>query len=211
MTAPRRHVYFGSPDRAFETAMDSNGASQVKNREQSRHRSGPCVKFVEISLKKSEGLQSGMGGDIKSRTGLVIDAYFSATKLEWLLDNVRGARARAERGQLAFGTADTWLAWKLTDGALHVTDPSNASRTMLYDIHAGRWDEDCSRCSGFRPGSCRRWNRPPRSTARPQNGCSGPKSRSPASRATSRPHYSDKPATAPAWPRTRTARGASCF
>jgi glycerol kinase len=96
------------------------------------------VKFIEISLKKSEGLQSGMGGDIKSRTGLVIDAYFSATKLEWLLDNVRGARARAARGQLAFGTVDTWLAWKLTDGALHVTDPSNASRTMLYDIHAGR-------------------------------------------------------------------------
>jgi glycerol kinase len=86
--------------------------------------------------------QSGLAPDIQAKTGLVIDAYFSATKLEWLLDNVRGARARAERGELAFGTVDTWLAWKLSEGALHVTDPSNASRTLLYDIHARRWDEE---------------------------------------------------------------------
>jgi glycerol kinase len=79
---------------------------------------------------------------IRDRTGLVIDAYFSASKLAWILDNVPGAREKAEAGHLLFGTVDTWLIWKLTDGGLHVTDPSNASRTMLYDIHAGRWDDE---------------------------------------------------------------------
>jgi glycerol kinase len=78
--------------------------------------------------------------DIEARTGLVLDAYFSATKLKWLLDHVPGARARAERGELAFGTVDTWLIWKLTSGRLHVTDPSNASRTLLYNLHLGQWD-----------------------------------------------------------------------
>jgi len=79
---------------------------------------------------------------IRDRTGLVVDAYFSASKLAWILDNVPGARAKAEAGRLAFGTVDTWLVWKLTDGRLHVTDPGNASRTMLFDIHTLRWDED---------------------------------------------------------------------
>src|SRR5262249_28851470 len=74
------------------------------------------------------------------KTGLVLDAYFSATKLAWLLDNVPGAHARAAAGKLAFGTVDTWLIWKLTGGAAHVTDVSNASRTLLYDIHSGTWD-----------------------------------------------------------------------
>ncbi|MBI5911492.1 MAG: glycerol kinase GlpK [Betaproteobacteria bacterium] len=78
---------------------------------------------------------------VRSKTGLVLDPYFSATKLAWLLDGIPGLRPRAERGELAFGTVDTWLAWKLSGGALHVTDVSNASRTMLYDIHAGAWDE----------------------------------------------------------------------
>jgi glycerol kinase len=76
-----------------------------------------------------------------ARTGLVLDAYFSGTKLRWMLKNVPGAREKAERGQLAFGTIDTWLIWKLSGGA-HVTDPSNASRTLLYDIHANEWDEE---------------------------------------------------------------------
>jgi len=84
----------------------------------------------------------GMEDLFRERTGLVIDAYFSGTKLAWILDNVEGARARAEQGELAFGTVDTWLLWKLTGGALHVTDPSNASRTLLYDIHAGGWDDE---------------------------------------------------------------------
>ena len=79
---------------------------------------------------------------IRSKTGLVIDAYFSASKLRWLLDNVPGARARAVRGELAFGTIDTWLLWNLTAGRLHVTDPSNASRTMLFNISTGNWDEE---------------------------------------------------------------------
>jgi glycerol kinase len=79
---------------------------------------------------------------IQERTGLLIDAYFSATKIAWLLQNVPGARERAEAGQLAFGTIDTWLVWKLTGGKVHVTDVTNASRTMLYNIHTGEWDDE---------------------------------------------------------------------
>jgi glycerol kinase len=78
---------------------------------------------------------------ITARTGLVLDAYFSGTKLRWILENVPGAREKAERGRLAFGTIDSWLVWKLSGGA-HCTDPSNASRTLLYDIHASAWDDE---------------------------------------------------------------------
>jgi len=81
----------------------------------------------------------------RERTGLVLDAYFSGTKLAWILDNVDGARARAEAGDLAFGTVDSWLIWKLTDGRLHITDASNASRTLLFNIHTLRWDDDLLR------------------------------------------------------------------
>jgi glycerol kinase len=76
------------------------------------------------------------------KTGLVLDAYFSGTKLKWLLDNVSGARTRAARGELAFGTIDSWLVWQLTGGRVHCTDPSNASRTLLFDIHTGAWDDE---------------------------------------------------------------------
>ncbi len=79
---------------------------------------------------------------VRERTGLVLDPYFSGTKLAWLLEHVEGARARAERGELAFGTIDSWLLWRLSGGAVHVTDASNASRTLLYDLRAGRWDEE---------------------------------------------------------------------
>jgi glycerol kinase len=79
---------------------------------------------------------------IRRKTGLVLDAYFSATKVQWILQNVKGARARAQRGELAFGTVDSWLVWNLTGGAVHVTDVSNASRTMLYDIRKGSWDDE---------------------------------------------------------------------
>jgi len=79
---------------------------------------------------------------IRRKTGLVIDAYFSGTKLKWLLDNVPGARDRALRGELAFGTVDAWLVWNLTRGERHVTDASNASRTLLFDIHRGQWDDE---------------------------------------------------------------------
>jgi glycerol kinase len=84
----------------------------------------------------------GLAPLIKRKTGLVIDAYFSATKLEWLLRNVPGARAKAKAGQLAFGTIDSWLVWNLTGGRLHMTDATNASRTMLYNIRSGSWDDE---------------------------------------------------------------------
>jgi glycerol kinase len=83
----------------------------------------------------------GALGMIQKRTGLLLDAYFSATKVAWILENVPGARKKAERGKLAFGTVDTWLVWKLTGGGKHVTDASNASRTLLFNIHKGAWDD----------------------------------------------------------------------
>jgi len=85
---------------------------------------------------------SGLEARVTGKTGLVLDAYFSGTKLAWILDNVPGARARAEAGELAFGTIDSWLVWKLSAGAAHVTDVSNASRTLLYNIHTGGWDQE---------------------------------------------------------------------
>jgi glycerol kinase len=82
---------------------------------------------------------------VRERTGLVIDPYFSGTKIAWLLDQIPGARARAERGELAFGTVDTWLVWHLTGNRTHVTDPSNASRTLLFNIHTNDWDDELLR------------------------------------------------------------------
>ena len=84
----------------------------------------------------------GLVDTFRQKTGLVIDAYFSGTKLKWLLDNVEGARERAERGELLFGTVETWLIWKLTQGQVHVTDYSNASRTLMFNINTLEWDED---------------------------------------------------------------------
>ncbi len=84
----------------------------------------------------------GMTDTIREKTGLVIDAYFSGTKLRWLLDNVPGVREQAARGELAFGTVDSWLMWQLTGGKVHVTDVSNASRTMLFNVHRNEWDAD---------------------------------------------------------------------
>lgn len=97
-----------------------------------------CRRTAEIcdSLKAK-----GLEGYIKENTGLVVDAYFSGTKIKWILDNVEGAREKAERGELLFGTVDTWLVWKLTNGKVHVTDYTNASRTMLYNIKDLRWDD----------------------------------------------------------------------
>jgi glycerol kinase len=92
--------------------------------------------------KCAELKASGAEELVRRKTGLVLDPYFSGTKLAWLLDSLPGARARAERGELAFGTVDTWLAWNLSGARLHVTDPTNASRTLLYDIHAGDWDAE---------------------------------------------------------------------
>jgi glycerol kinase len=102
---------------------------------QDRRTSGYCDQL------KNEGVDE----TILKKTGLIIDAYFSATKVRWILENVAGARSMAERGELAFGTVDSWLIWNLTGGRLHVTDVSNASRTMLFNIHSLEWDDDLLR------------------------------------------------------------------
>ncbi len=86
-------------------------------------------------------IENGHEDYVKETTGLVIDAYFSATKIKWILDNVAGAREKAEKGEILFGTVDSWLVWKLTNGAVHITDYTNASRTMLFNIHTLEWDD----------------------------------------------------------------------
>ncbi len=102
---------------------------------QDRRTSGYC------DLLRKEGHEK----TVTEKTGLIIDAYFSATKIRWILDNVAGAREMARRGELAFGTVDSWLVWKLTGGRTHTTDVSNASRTMLFNIHTMAWDDDLLR------------------------------------------------------------------
>ena len=104
----------------------------------------------------------GIGDYVRDKTGLLIDAYFSGTKIKWILDNVEGARERAERGELLFGTVETWLIWKLTKGRVHVTDYSNASRTMLFNINTLQWDDEILKELGIpkcmlpepKPSSC---------------------------------------------------------
>ncbi len=93
--------------------------------------------------------ESGAGEMVSAKTGLVLDPYFSATKLRWILDHVEGARARAERGELAFGTVDSWLVWHLTSGQKHVTDVTNASRTLLFNIVKGEWDAELLKLFGI--------------------------------------------------------------
>jgi glycerol kinase len=154
--------------------------------------------------------RAGQAGLIQRKTGLVLDAYFSATKLEWLLDEVPGARAR-EAGELAFGTVDSWLIFKLTGGRVHATDPSNAARTLLMDIHTLDWDDELLRLFHI-PRRCCRASCPPAACwAKARPGCwARRRSRSPAWPATSRPPPSARPALRPAWPRTPTAPAASC-
>lgn len=95
-----------------------------------------------------EMLAAGNGPLIQAKTGLLLDAYFSATKISWLLENVPGVKEKAEKGEILFGTVDTWLLWKLTGGAAHATDYTNASRTMLFNIHTQMWDEELCRLFG---------------------------------------------------------------
>lgn len=108
----------------------------------------PIANAIVWQCRRTAGLVEELCGTpevrerIRQKTGLLPDPYFSASKLCWLLDNVPGARERAEAGELLFGTVDTYLVWVLTGGLVHATDPTNASRTMLYDIHEGRWDEE---------------------------------------------------------------------
>jgi glycerol kinase len=112
-----------------------------------RHSGLPCSNALVWQDQRTAELcaamrATGAEGLVRARSGLRIDPYFSASKIRWLLDSDSTLKARAERGELAFGTIDTWLIWQLTEGRSHVTDASNASRTMLYDIHTNSWDED---------------------------------------------------------------------
>src|SRR5262249_26858989 len=118
----------------------------VWNRATGRPISNAIVWQDRRTAEFCEQLKSqGHGQPIQQRTGLLIDAYFSATKITWILDNIPGARQLAEAGKLAFGTIDSWLVWKLTGGRVHNTDISNASRTMLFNIHTRAWDDELLR------------------------------------------------------------------
>ena len=112
-----------------------------------RHTGKPIYPAIVWQSRQTAGICDGLKDKghesfIRGKTGLVIDPYFSATKVKWILDHVEGARSKAENGDLLFGTIDTWLIWKLTSGKRHITDYSNASRTMLFNIHTLKWDED---------------------------------------------------------------------
>ncbi len=133
------------------TAADVRSIGITNQRETTvlwnRHTGAPVYNAIVWQDRRAEPAcaqlrQQGHAPTIAAKTGLLIDAYFSGTKLQWLLDNVPGARAQAERGELAFGTVDSWIVWQLTEGAVHVTDVTNASRTMLFNIHTNKWDED---------------------------------------------------------------------
>lgn len=148
---------------------------------------------------------------VRERTGLLIDAYFSATKIRWILDHVDGAQARAERGELLFGTIDSWLVWNLSGGTTHVTDYSNAARTLLFTSIPWRGTTSCCRCSTSRARCCRRCAAPVRCMPPPRRSSSSTsRFPSPGSPATSRPRCSGRPASSPAWPRTPTAPAVSC-
>ena len=153
---------------------------------------------------------SPYGPMIERKTGLVIDAYFSASKIRWILENVPGAREKADAGELLFGNIDTWLIWNLTGGAAHVTDHSNASRTMLMDLQTGEWDDEllgifevprsyvAAHCFLVRARRRLRALSPP-----------GPRFRSAASRAINRRHSRGRPASARGFRKTHTAPGVS--
>lgn len=107
----------------------------------------PVYNAIVWQCRRSAGIcdelkSRGLEETIRAKTGLVVDAYFSGTKIKWILDNAEGAREKAEKGELLFGTIDTWLIWKLTGGAVHVTDYSNASRTLIYNIYDLKWDQE---------------------------------------------------------------------
>ena len=118
-----------------------------------RHTGAPVCNAIVWQDRRTAGLCQRLKADghepmVTRKTGLLLDPYFSGTKIAWILDNVDGARARAENGDLLFGTVDSYLIWRLTDGAAHVTDATNAARTLLYDIYDGRWDDDLCRLLG---------------------------------------------------------------
>ncbi|MBU3103597.1 glycerol kinase GlpK [Clostridium gasigenes] len=133
------------------TATDISAIGITNQRETTvvwnKHTGVPVYNAIVWQCRRTAGMcdeLKAVGFDkvVRNKTGLILDAYFSGTKVKWILDNVDGARDEAEKGNLLFGTIDTWLIWKLTNGAVHVTDYTNASRTLLYDIHELQWDDE---------------------------------------------------------------------
>ena len=152
--------------------------------------------------------EKGLTEKFRQKTGLVIDAYFSATKIKWILDNVPGARERAERQELLFGTVETWLIWKMTKGRAHVTDYSNASRTMLFNINTLSWDDEILSELDI-PKSCfLSQNRQAVSTERPIPHFSAERFLSRELPAISRPPFSVRLVFRPEKPKTLTERAA---
>ena len=154
--------------------------------------------------------EQGLEPTFRAKTGLIVDAYFSATKLKWILDNVDGARAAAARGELAFGTVDSWLMWHLTGGQVHATDVSNASRTLMLDVHTNTWDDELLRILDVPRALLPDVHRRAMCTATRCPTCSARAFPSAAWRATSRAPSSARRASAPASRRTPTAPAASC-
>lgn len=152
----------------------------------------------------------GLTDVIREKTGLVIDAYFSATKIKWILDHVPGAREKAEAGRLLFGTVETWLIWKLTGGRVHITDYSNASRTMLFNINTLTWDEDILQILGIPKTMLRRSNLPAAFTGKPIPPSRAEKSPSREPRATNRQHFLGKPVSGRGTSKIHVVRAVSC-
>jgi glycerol kinase len=136
--------------RAFGRAMSRHWALPTNARPPScgtarpaRRSTTPSSGRIAAPRSSAKRLRKdGNEDEIRRKTGLLIDPYFSGTKVAWILDNVAGARARAEQGKLAFGTVDSWLIWNLTSGKRHITDRTNASRTLMYNIVEDKWDEE---------------------------------------------------------------------
>ena len=152
----------------------------------------------------------GFENMIRERTGLVIDPYFSASKLRWILDNVRGARELAERGELAFGTVDSWLMWKLTGGRVHATDVSNAARTMLFDIRRNQWSDELLAALDIPLRYCPKCIRPATSLPKPIPIFSAVQSPLAVLRATSSRRFSARPASVRGWRKILTAPVVLC-
>jgi glycerol kinase len=140
------------------SAVDINSIGITNQRETTvvwdRETGNPIYNAIVWQDRRTAGYcdeirKQGLAKKIQDKTGLIIDAYFSATKAKWIIENVEGAKEKAAAGKLAFGTIDTWLIWKLTNGATHVTDVSNASRTMMYNIHTLSWDEELLKLFGI--------------------------------------------------------------
>jgi glycerol kinase len=153
---------------------------------------------------------AGHEAHLRERTGLVLDPYFSATKIAWLLDHVPAARRRAEAGELATGTIDSWLLWKLTDGAVHATDVTNASRTQLFDLAKLVWTTSCWSCSMYRGRCCPTCTPAAASWPIRRPIYSVPRCRSPGSPAISKRPCSASSARAQGWRKTPTAPDVSC-